>query len=359
MIRQTCMDLQQRINAFSELGNFLSQFSRQNIVAKDSVPHNDFFFDGFIHQIKIAGENNGWFSKENVLFACEGWAELLTQEKLTKWLDTYDFTSVNIPKTVAIIMAGNIPLVGFHDFLSVLISGHQVVVKQSSNDKHLLPYLTKYLEYVEPQFKGIITFTQEKLEQFDAVIATGSDNTARYFEYYFGNKPNIIRKNRNSVAILTGAETPAQLEALADDIFRYFGLGCRNVSKLYVPQNYNFDAFFKAVYKWKDIISHAKYANNYDYNKAIYLMSLFEMLENGFLMLKEDTNFGSPIATLFYEKYNSKESLQKTLVQKDAQIQCIVSSGFRTNEIPFGHTQKPALLDYADRVDTIAFLLSL
>ncbi len=359
MIRQTSMDLQQRINAFAKLGNFLSQFSRQEITAKDSVAHNELFFDGFIHQIKLAGENNGWFTKENVLFACEGWSELLKINNLSKWLEKYDFAQTYAPKTVVIIMAGNIPLVGFHDFLSVLISGHHVIVKQSSNDKHLLPFLARYLEYVDPNFKGRITFTEDKLTNFDAVIATGSDNTARYFEYYFGNKPNIIRKNRNSVAVLTGTETPEQLEALADDIFRYFGLGCRNVSKLYVPQDYNFDSFFKAVYKWKDIINHAKYANNYDYNKAVYLMSLFDTLENGFLMIKEDQSFGSPIATLFYEKYDSKENLEKTLAQKTEQIQCVVANGFNDSEISFGKTQKPTLSDYADSVDTIAFLLKI
>jgi len=358
------MDLQQRINAFAKLGTFLSQFSRGGIAQKDDVAHNDLFFDGFIHQVKLAGENNGWFSRENVLFAIEGWTNLLTTDKITEWLSDYPLTQVQEKpsKTIAIIMAGNIPLVGFHDFLSVLVSGHRVIVKQSSNDKHLLPFLSKYLEYVEPQFKGRITFTEEKLENFDAVIATGSDNTARYFEYYFGKKPNIIRKNRNSVAILTGNETPAQLEALSQDIFRYYGLGCRNVSKLYVPKDYNFDAFFNAVYTWKDSINHAKYANNYDYNKAVYLMSLFDILENGFLMLKEDESFGSPIATLFYEKYDSVETLQKNLNDQADKIQCIVgnsSDSIGDTLIPFGQTQLPALNDYADGVDTIAFLLSI
>ena len=254
-------------------------------------------------------------------------------------------------------MAGNIPLVGFHDFLSALITGHSVIVKQSSNDKHLLPLLAKYLEYVAPEYKGMITFTEEKLEAYDAVIATGSDNTARYFDYYFGKKPNIIRKNRNSVAVLTGNETPEQLEALAEDIFRYYGLGCRNVSKLYVPENYNFDVFFSAIYAWKDIINQAKYANNYDYNKAVYLMSLFEMLENGFLMLKEDASFGSPIATLFYEQYSSLESLYNTLQEHADAIQCVVGEGLDIPTVSFGETQKPTLHDYADGVDTIAFLL--
>ncbi|CDF79157.1 acyl-CoA reductase [Formosa agariphila KMM 3901] len=256
-------------------------------------------------------------------------------------------------------MAGNIPLVGFHDFISVLMSGHDVVVKQSSNDKHLLPYLAKYLEYVEPEFKSKINFVEGTLENFDAVIATGSDNTARYFEYYFKDKPSIIRKNRNSVAVLTGTETPEELEGLADDIFRYYGLGCRNVSKLYVPENYDFQGFFHAMYKWNHVINDHKYANNYDYNKAVYLMSEFEMLENGFLMIKEDKSFSSPIATVFYEYYNDVNELKTELISKKSDIQCIVSKDFIDYEIVFGNTQSPDLWDYADNVDTMGFLLKI
>jgi len=256
-------------------------------------------------------------------------------------------------------MAGNIPLVGFHDFLSVLISGHKVIVKQSSNDKQLLPYLAKYLEYVEPNFKGSITFTEEKLTHFDAVIATGSNNTARYFEYYFKDKPSIIRNNRNSIAVLKGNETPEDLKNLSEDIFRYYGLGCRNVSKIFVPKGYDFNAFFESVYHWHPIINKAKYANNYDYNKAVYLMSEFDMLENGFLMIKEDESFSSPIATLFYEFYDELEDLKSTLNSKKDQIQCVVSNGFMENEITFGNTQKPQLWDYADNADSIEFLLSI
>ncbi|MEQ3656200.1 MAG: acyl-CoA reductase [Dokdonia sp.] len=372
------MDLQQRINAFVQLGRFLSQFTREDIVQKDDVAHNDLFFDGMLHQIKIAGENNGWFTKENVLFALEGWAQTLTQKGLELWLAPYEqdlalaqknntTTTANTAtssKTVAVIMAGNIPLVGFHDFLSVLMSGHRFVGKLSSNDKHLLPFLAMYLEKVAPSFKGRITFTDDKLLHYDAVIATGSDNTARYFEYYFGDKPNIIRKNRNSVAVLTGDETETELEALTEDIFRYYGLGCRNVSKLFVPKGYNFDAFFNAVYAWRAIIHQNKYANNYDYNKAVYLMSLFELKENGFLMLKEETSYGSPIATLFYEYYDELTQLSQRLDKDQQYIQCVVTNeetatslSRKPSFVAYGQTQKPALNDYADGVDTIAFLL--
>ena len=352
------MILEQRINAFAKLGKFLSQFTNKEPKKQDNIMHNDLFYDGFMHQIKLASEHNGWFTKENVCFSINGWHNSLNKSNINLWLDKYNFNKIK-PKKVAIIMAGNIPLVGFHDFLSVLISGHKVIVKQSSNDKQLLPYLAKYLEYVEPGFKGCITFTEDKLVDFDAVIATGSSNTARYFEYYFKDKPTIIRKNRNSVAVLTGNETENQLSALSEDIFRYYGLGCRNVSKLFVPKNYNFDMFFKAMYTWSPIIEQAKYANNYDYNKAVYLMSEFDMLENGFLMIKEDKSYASPIATVFYEYFSNTEDLKHKLEEDQENIQCVVSNGFKDSEVSFGETQKPELWNYADDVDTIDFLLKI
>ncbi|WP_417198745.1 acyl-CoA reductase [Bizionia sp.] len=352
------MDLRQRINAFVELGKFLKQFSTDPFEENNAVLHNNLFFDGFKHQIKIAQEHNAWFTRENLIFSFDGWSKSLTERNITQWLNNYNFNNVN-PKKVAIIMAGNIPLVGFHDFLSVLISGHHVVVKQSTNDKHLLPFLAKYLETVEPEFKGKIRFTADKLDNFEAVIATGSNNTARYFEYYFKGKPSIIRKNRNSLAVLSGDETEEQLEALSEDIFRYYGLGCRNVSKLLVPKDYDFQKFFKAMYKWHPIIHQNKYANNYDYNKAVYLMSEFDMLENGFLMIKEDISYASPIATVFYEYYSDAKALKNKLQADSDKIQCVVASGLVDSEVSFGQTQNPQLWDYADNVDTISFLLKI
>jgi len=350
--------LNKRILSFTLLGEFLSQFTTKGIIKKDGILHNDLFFDAFKMQVERAHEFNGWFTKENVLFACEGWSNSLKSKDLTYFTSDYNFAD-NSNKTVAVIMAGNIPLVGFHDFMCVLLSGHSVLVKQSSNDKHLLPVLAKYLEYVAPSFKNKITFTDEKLENFDAVIATGSNNTARYFDYYFGKYPSIIRQNRNSVAILTGNETEQELEGLAHDIFRYFGLGCRSVSKLFVPKDYNFDAFFKAMFTYKDIINNAKYANNYDYNKAVYLMSLFDLLENGFLMIKEDKSYSSPISSVFYEYYDNLDSLKQKIEADSALIQCVVANGFSNTEIEFGQTQSPKLTDFADGVDTLAFLSKL
>ncbi|TBM99765.1 acyl-CoA reductase [Hyunsoonleella flava] len=352
------MQLQERINAFVKLGDFIRQFSNTNIRKDEKVEHNALFFDGFKHQLKLAEEHNGWFTLENITFALNSWADALTPENLSKWVQPYDFSKVT-PKTVAIIMAGNIPLVGFHDFLAVLITGYQVLVKQSSNDKHLLPFLAKYLEYVAPNFKGNIHFSEENLEDFDAVIATGSNNTARYFEYYFKDKPSIIRNNRNSVAVLTGNESTEDLQQLSEDIFRYYGLGCRNVSKLFVPKGYDFNPFFEAIYHWHPIVEKAKYANNYDYNKAVYLMSEFDMLENGFFMIKEDESYSSPIATAFYEYYDSLDALRTKLKAESHQIQCIVSKNFMENEVAFGHTQKPQLWDYADSVDSVEFLLAI
>lgn len=352
------MTLTKRINACIHLGKFLSQFVKNQPDKKENIPHNDLFFDGMLHQIKLAEEHNGWFTNENIRFALKNWSEVLTEEHLKEWLSPYSFEIVQ-PKTVAIVMAGNIPLVGFHDFLSVLMSGHKVLVKQSSKDKQLLPYLAKYLEYVVPGFKGYITFTEEQLIGFDAVIATGSDNTARYFEYYFKTKPHIIRKNRNSVAVLSGRETEAQLSALGEDIFRFYGLGCRNVSKLFVPQDYNFDAFYKAIYPWHTLVNKQKYANNYDYNKAVYLMSEFDFLDNGFFMLKENSGNSSPIASCFYERYSTTEALKQHLNQDHEQLQCIVSDGLIETEVAFGKTQQPQLWDYADNINTLDFLLKI
>ena len=351
------ISIQNRITAFAKLGAFLSQFSDDSIKKIDGIEHNEIFFDGFLHQIKLAQENNSWFTKENILFTFKSWSKSLTESNLTQFSKQIELNKSS--KIVAIIMAGNIPLVGFHDFLSVLISGHSVLVKQSSNDKHLLPFLGKYLEYVEEGFKGKITFTEQKLTNFDAVIATGSDNTARYFEYYFKNKPNIIRKSRNSVAIITGKETEEDFVKLSDDVFQYFGLGCRSVSKLYVPKGFDFNLFFTGMYSKREHINNAKYANNYDYNKAVYLMSEFDLLENGFLMIKEDKSYPSPIATVFYEYYDNEIDLKIKLHQDKEKIQCIVAKDFIENEIAFGQTQHPKLTDYADGVNTLEFLASI
>ena len=343
---------------FIELGRFLSQFSLDNNAKKVGVLGNELFFDKCIELIELSQSHNGWFTPKQVYFAIQSWADALSEENLNVWLSKYNFSEVKT-KTVGLILAGNIPLVGFHDFLSVLISGHKVLVKTSSNDQYLIKFLAQYLIAINPEIENYITFTEGKLEGFDAVIATGSNNTARYFEYYFKNKPSIIRKNRNSVAVLTGTETHEELVNLGEDIFRYFGLGCRNVSKLFIPKGYNFEAFFKAMYEQRDVIYYEKYANNYDYNKAVFLMSNFQLLDNEFLIIKEDSSYASPISSVFYEYYDTIEEIQKQLKNDAEQIQCIVSNNSIERSIPFGQTQKPNLWDYDDNVDTLEFLLKI
>ena len=344
------MKLQQRINAFVKLGDFLNRF-----LSGQNTTHSD--FEDLNQVIKTAEAYNKWFSKDNILYALQSWADVLTLENLEKWTNNYVFPDTQ-PKTITVIMAGNIPLVGFHDFISVLISGNKMQAKLSSNDKHLLPFLANKLIDFEPGFKPFIEFTSERLSRFDAVIATGSDTSAGYFEYYFGKYPHIIRKNRNGIAILSGDETQEELECLANDIFRYYGLGCRNVSKLFIPETYNFDAFFKAMFSWKHLINQAKYMNNYDYNKAVYLISDIKLLDNEFLLLKEDAGYSSPIAVLFYQTYKNTDTLAKKLSNDSHHIQCIVSPDFNTKSLSFGSTQKPQLWDFADGVDTIDFLLT-
>ncbi|GAA4769441.1 MULTISPECIES: acyl-CoA reductase [Flavobacterium] len=345
-----------KINAFIELGKFLSQFQLEKSVKIEDVKFNYLYFDRFLNLIELSQSHNGWFTPEQVYFSIKSWAEALTEENINQWLSNYNFQEVTT-KTVGLILAGNIPLVGFHDFLSVLIAGHKVLVKTSSNDQHLLPFLANYLIEVEPVLKNYIEFSEGKLENFDAVIATGSNNTARYFEYYFKDKPSIIRKNRNSVAVLNGNESTKDLVNLGEDIFRYFGLGCRNVSKLFVPEGYDFKNFFEAIFEYQDIIKYEKYANNYDYNKAVFLMSLFQILDNGFLTIKEDTSYASPISSVFYEFYQDIKDVELRLKNEADSIQCIVSNNLVPNSIPFGQTQKPKLWDYADNIDTLDFLL--
>ena len=342
-------------SSFVELGNFLRQFSEEGNVKSASVLQNDLYFDEFVNLIELSQSHNGWFTPEHILFSIQSWAKALTEDNLNQWLSNYDF-SKSESKKVGLVLAGNIPLVGFHDFLSVLISGHDVLVKTSSNDQHLLKFLAKYLISIQPELNSKITFVEGKLEGFDAVIATGSNNTARYFEYYFKDTPSIIRKNRNSVAVLDGTESHEDLVGLGEDIFRYFGLGCRNVSKLFVPKDYNFDNFFKAMYEYREVIQYEKYTNNYDYNKAVFLMSNFQLLDNEFLTIKEDSSYSSPISSVFYEFYENLDKIKSRLNQDTEQIQCVVSNNLIENSVSFGQTQQPKLWDYADNVDTLAFL---
>ncbi len=311
----------------------------------------------------IADEHyyNAWFTPVNVALAVTSIGKMLDRECLLNWLNRYSLPNNNEMKKVGLILAGNIPLVGIHDVLSVLISGNHALIKASSQDNRLIKEVLNRLVGIEPAFADQFTFV-ERLEGFDAVIATGSNNSSRYFEYYFGKVPHIIRKNRNSVAVLTGQETNEQLFALGVDIFTYFGLGCRNVSKIFVPRNYRLATFFEAIEPYHAIIDHHKYNNNYDYNKSIYLVNRNEHLDNGFLLLKEDPGLISPLAVLFYEYFEDIGELSAKLNEQSSNIQCIASETplkVKSQLVAFGKTQSPALWDYADGLDTMDFLTKL
>lgn len=356
------MSIDNRIKAFVTLGRFLKQFSIGG--SKDvSNQLNALFYDDMQELIKTVHIHNQWFTEENVRNAMIAISTSLEENALLDWISVYinDLKEVKEPKRVAVIMAGNIPMVGFHDMLCVLLSGNKFTGKLSSDDKFLLPFVAKVLKQIEPEFIALIEFTEGQLKNIEAVIATGSNNSARYFEYYFGKYPNIIRKNRNSVAVLTGAETITELELLGNDVFQYFGLGCRNVSKLFVPKGYVFDTFYESIFDFQDVANNNKYANNYDYNKTVYLMSSNPtLLDNNFLLLKEDVAYSSPIGVLFYEFYEDIKILNKKLESENEQIQCIVSSSIEIkNAIPFGIAQCPKLNDYADGVDTMKFLMGI
>ena len=347
------MDLAERIESFIKLGDFLRKFSIEEVSDDQSNQLNEIVKNDFIY--------NPWFTEKNILQSIKAIGESLRKEKIKLWLNKYtDLKSQKEVKKIGVITAGNIPLVGFHDFITVLISGNIFYGKLSSKDNRLLIFISNYLIYLNSDFNKLICFTEDKLEKFDAIIATGSNNTSRYFEYYFGKYPHIIRKNRSSVAVLNGIETKTEIESLADDIFSYFGLGCRNVSKLFIPKDYCFDSFFENIVHYESIYNHNKYANNYDYNKSVYLMNLIQHFDNGFVILKEDQGLSSPIGVTFFQYYNDIEKVKEYLDLNSDQIQCIVSKpDIIEKAIPLGKAQQPELWDYADNVDTMRFLLNL
>tara|TARA_B100001758_G_C18381688_1_gene597598 strand:- start:749 stop:1753 length:1005 start_codon:yes stop_codon:yes gene_type:complete len=331
------MDLKERIYAFSQLGKLLN---------KD-------FFNLHKEEMYSASVNNNWFTIRNIKIALESWSKSLTDEMLSSWLEPYKLNDSKDVSNVLVIMAGNIPLVGFHDLLAVLISGNHIIIKMSSNDNIILPAILNELILIDSRFKQRISYIEEiENIKFDAVIATGNNNSAQYFDYYFKGAQKIIRKNRRSIAYLDGSENKQELEGLAHDVFLYFGLGCRNVSKLFLPKGYDLDILFQAFYTYSDIIKHNKYRNNYDYNKAIFLMGNNKLIENGFLLLKEEKSLYSPVSMLYYEYYVDRNTVDTFIKKNSKDLQCIVSK----NDTPFGYTQTPNLWDYADGIDTIHFL---
>ena len=343
------MNINERTELISEIGEFL-----KNYLDKKYDNKKDDNLIEFEKVIKKAQSNNSWFTDENIKINLTYWSKKLIKTNLNQWLSKYNLKDTS-RKNIAIIMAGNIPLVGFHDFICVFLAGHNSIIKLSSNDKYLIPFLLNLVKFPSDR----VVYLDGMLTEYDAVIATGSDNTSRYFEYYFKNKQSIIRKNRNSIAILDGNETDEELKSLSHDILTYFGLGCRSVSKLYVPKGYNFDSFFNSIFAYKDLINNHKYANNYDYNKAIYLMSEYKFLDNGFFMIKEGNEMHSPISTINYEYYDNISHLSEKIKQQAENIQCVVSNIKFEGRIDFGETQNPSLNQYADNIDVMNFLLTI
>lgn len=337
------LTLDERIEAFSQLGKL--------ILNLDTEQKSEIF--------RRANNQNSWFSEVSMKSALAGFSKLLDQQKLLDWLATYNISEISQPKKVGILMAGNIPGVGFHDLMCVLISGHIAVPKLSSADSYFSNWLIQKLVLVEPRFENFVQ-VEEMLKGMDAYIATGSDNSARYFNYYFGKYPSIIRANRTSVAILTGEESEEALDNLGKDIFLYFGLGCRNVSKIFVKKEEYLQHFLDVMEKFSWVAINHKYLNNYEYIKSIYLVNREPHLDNGFLILRESKELVSPIGVLFYEIYDTTEDLLSVLGSLETKIQCVVGDPeIISDAIPFGEAQYPEPWDYADKVDTLEFLISL
>lgn len=332
------MNIEQRILAFSKLGDYI----KDNPAALQEVIHKAYLY-------------NAWFTPENTQKALQSIAtEFLNKEKLEHWIAAYTLPEIQTPKTIAIVAAGNIPMVAFHDILCILISGNRLQLKLSEKDKMLLPFLLALLVEIEPKFKNLIAI-QPKLENFDAIIATGSNTSAKHFEYYFSKYQHIIRRNRNSVAILTGTESEDELQNLGHDIFDYFGLGCRNVSKIFVPLNFDLLKLKNSFAVFSDLMQHTQYMNNLDYQRTIYLMNQIPMVDIDFINIVENTSLYSPISCLHFERYDTEEQLKTFLADEQENIQCVMGKGY----LPFGKSQEPTLTDYADNIDTLNFIIQL
>jgi hypothetical protein len=357
--------LAERIDAFVRLGEVLGEGLADADLKKpspDSSGETLFTSRELLDLASEASAVNPWFTPYCVYHALRDACRILQRDQLVDWTGRYDAQERDRPvsKTIGTILAGNIPLAGFHDFLSILISGHHFTGKSSGKDDRLLPFLAKKLVSIQPAFANRISFTDERLGPIDAIIATGSNNTSRYFAYYFGKYPHIFRKNRNGVAVLGGKESGEELSSLADDIFLYFGLGCRNVAKIYVPEGYDFNGFFPAMEKYTAVRDHHKYANNYLYRRSVFLMNKIAHLDNAFLLVCPDNRFSSPVSVLHYETYGDLAAVDLHLSAYREEIQCVVTSEpLTTTRTPFGQSQHPLLWEYADNVDTLKFLSNL
>lgn len=337
--------IDQKIRAFLALGEVMRD-AAEGVTAGHAGQ-----FAGLIETLHLI---NPWFTPENVRFALSSIGNTLTEPNLHRWLSAYpELQEERKPLTVGVVMAGNIPLVGFHDLLCVLITGNRLQAKLSAKDELLMKAVTDTLTSIEPSFSDFIELTSERLNGFDMVIATGSNNTSRYFAYYFRHVPSIIRRNRNSIAILDGTETPGELELLGDDIFSYFGLGCRNVSKLYLPEGYDPSTLPQHWQRYDNLRAHHKYSVNYDHSKAIMIVNREPFNDGGFVLLREASSLTSPLSVVHYEFYGAGTSPDTGAGSTENMIQCVAGHG----RLPFGKSQQPELWDYADNIDTIAFVL--
>ncbi len=341
------MTLKQRIDAFVQVGGFINR--HYSNTPKDSELE---LHKGLNMVIEVAETYNNWFIPKFVNAAIQNIGLFLKEDDLITFTQKINHSG---EKTVAVICAGNIPLVCFHDILCVLLSGNNVLIKLSSDDKVLLPFFLKLLTHYESEIEKQILFADGKLLNFDAIIATGSNNTASHLHYYFNKYPNIIRKSRTSVAILSGDESTETLKKLGEDIFQYFGLGCRNVNKLMVPVGYSFNHFFESLIDFGYVVNNKKYGNNYDYHRAIYLLESIPFLDNNFLMIRESTDLHSPVGVLYYQYYNSEQELNDYLKLNNQHIQCVVGQNFT----PFGYSQQPVISEFADKINTLDFLVNL
>lgn len=340
------MTLKQRIQGFVQVGLFINRHFNEPLSSETQL------HQGLDKLIEMAHIYNNWFIPEFVKESLINVSSLLKEEDLVKFSATIKEKD---PKTIAVICAGNVPMVCFHDILCVLLSGNIALIKLSSDDNLLMPFFLKLLTHYEAEFEPQILFAEGKLGKFDAVIATGSNNTAGHFKFYFDKYPHIIRKNRSSIAILTGKESTQDLKNLGKDIFLYFGLGCRNVSKLLVPKGYSFDTFFESIVDYGFVVNNKKYGNNYDYHRAIYLLESMTFLDNNFLMIKENADLHSPVGVLYFQYYENEKELNTYLDSIKDDLQCIVG----TKNIPFGYSQQPVITDFADNVNTLEFLVNL
>jgi hypothetical protein len=351
------MTIERIIHDFSRLGNMFLKVSQDKEFYPERSPES---------VLKFTAENsfnyNPWFIPSFVRYTCAAWAGALQEQKISKWIKNYrsNIEEGKAPRSIGIIMAGNIPMVGLHDLLCVLASGNHALIRLSSSDDHLIPAVLDTLTSIDPGLKNRFTLVQGPLKNFDAIIATGNNNSSRYFDYYFGKYPHLIRKNRNSVGVITGHEAEGEMKKLAADILMYFGLGCRNISKIYLPDGMGIEEVMPYFEDYAFLADHNKYMNNYDYHKSIFLINRIDHRDNGFLLARAESSLMSPVSVIHTEAYKTTDLLNYQLDQLRDQVQCIISSDGNINgAIPPGQSQLPELWDYADGIDTMGFLMKL